>query len=70
MKNKTTPQELREELVESSAVAGAVKREADGFNRGYFIIQFPLSVYFQILKLSILLIQPFPNSLKILSVFT
>ena len=36
MKNKRTPQELGEELVESSAVAGAVKREADGFNRRYF----------------------------------
>ena len=28
MKNKTTPQEMGKELVESSAVAGAVKQEA------------------------------------------
>jgi hypothetical protein len=28
MKNKPTPQELGKELVESSAVAGAMKREA------------------------------------------
>jgi|LakMenEpi03Aug12_release.lakeMendotaPanAssembly.Ray.scaffolds.fasta_scaffold499685_3 hypothetical protein len=31
MINKNTPQELGKELVESSAVAGAVKREADAF---------------------------------------
>ena len=31
MKNKTTPQEMGKELVESSAVAGAVKREAHYF---------------------------------------
>lgn len=35
MKNKT-PQELGKELVESSAVAGAVKREANAFKRGSF----------------------------------
>lgn len=36
MKNKT-PQELGEELVESSATAGAVKREADAFKHWLFI---------------------------------
>ena len=44
MKNKRTPQELGEELVESSAVAGAVKREADGFNRRYFTTTTPRRV--------------------------
>jgi hypothetical protein len=39
MKNITTPQELGKELVESSAVAGAVKREAYGFNSGCFTRQ-------------------------------
>lgn len=32
MKNKTTPQEMGKELVESSAIAGTMKQEANDFN--------------------------------------